>query len=318
MFRPAGDHAAGGNNVSFESARSAEARAARKLSMRDLPPSAPGQSGPIASDPSIVVSDVSYAFGVEGDPTRVVALSHTSLGVSTGEFVCLIGPSGCGKSTLLSIMGGLLKPQTGVVSIRNRPVDGPRPKELAFVFQESTLFPWRTVLDNIKVGLEFQGVKSKRERTERARAALDFVGLTGFAAHHPDQLSGGMKQRVSLARAISLETDILLMDEPFAALDEQTRMVLGEELSVLLTRTRKTIVFVTHSLSEAVFLADRVAVFTARPGSIKETIDIGEGHPRNPKFMVSDRFSGLRNDLYGLLRDEIMKTVNESGRALSA
>ena len=266
----------------------------------------------------IQVDNVSYAFGELGDHRRVVALRETFLNVNPGEFICLIGPSGCGKSTLLNIMGGLLMPQTGTVSVRGRPLDGPRPKDLAFIFQESTLFPWRTVLDNIKVGLEFQGVKSKKERTERSHAALAFVGLSEFAQHYPHQLSGGMKQRVALARALSLETDILLMDEPFAALDEQTRMVLGEELSVLLSRTKKTIAFVTHSLSEAVFLADRVAVFTARPGCIKEMISIGESHPRNPRFMVSDRFNSFRNDLYGLLREEIVKTVSETSRMASA
>ena len=258
---------------------------------------------------------MSHAFGLQNDRRRVLALRETSLEVKPSEFVCLIGPSGCGKTTLLNIMGGLVQPQIGTVLVRGGPMHAPRPHDVAFVFQESTLFSWRTVIDNVKVSLQFQGVRSERERTDRARAALEFVNLVDFADHYPDQLSGGMKQRVALARALSLETDILLMDEPFAALDEQTRMVLGEDLSVLLWRAKKTIVFVTHSLSEAVFLADRVAVFTARPGQIKNIIEINEGHPRKSAFMLSPRFHELRNGLYELLRDEIMKTVTDAQRS---
>jgi NitT/TauT family transport system ATP-binding protein len=159
----------------------------------------------------------------------------------------------------------------------------------------------------------FQGV-AKAEREARAQKSLEAVGLADFAHHYPAQLSGGMRQRAALARALSLETGILLMDEPFGALDEQTRMVLGEDLSVLLASTGKTIAFVTHSLGEAVFLADRVAVFSARPGTIKEIINIDEPHPRRPAFMTSEKFTGLRNRLYELLHDEIRKAVNETGR----
>src|SRR5690606_37794232 len=163
----------------------------------------------------------------------------------------------------------------------------------AFVFQESTLFPWLDVIDNIKTGLEFQGV-DRAQLEDRAIEALKVVGMLDFRNHLPRQLSGGMKQRVQLARALSLDTDIILMDEPFAALDEQTRMVLGEDISVLLARSHKTIVFVTHSLVEAVFLADRVATFTARPGRIKSIIEIDEPHPRSREFMTSEKLSVLR------------------------
>jgi NitT/TauT family transport system ATP-binding protein len=181
------------------------------------------------------------------------------------------------------------------------------------VFQDYALFPWSTVIENIRIGLEFQGV-AKHQRDERAWHSLGLVGLGEFAGHYPHQLSGGMRQRVAVARALSLQTDILLMDEPFGALDEQTRMVLGEELSTLLAKTGKTIVFVTHSLSEAVFLADRVVVMTARPGTIKEVIDIDEAHPRKPDFMTSDRFHSHRSQLYRLLRDEIVKAVDAIDR----
>jgi NitT/TauT family transport system ATP-binding protein len=180
------------------------------------------------------------------------------------------------------------------------------------VFQENALFPWNTVIENIMLGMMFQGV-AKSERGGRARRSLEAVGLRDFADHYPGQLSGGMRQRAALARALSLETPILLMDEPFGALDEQTRMILGEDLSVLLSRTDKTIVFVTHSLGEAVFLADRVAVFSARPGTIKQIISVDEPHPRKPEFMTSAKFTGLRNQLYGLLHDEIRKAILESG-----
>ena len=170
------------------------------------------------------------------------------------------------------------------------------------------MFPWNTILDNVKVALEFQGVP-EHERLGRAEEALEAVGLTEFRNHYPHQLSGGMKQRASLARALSLKTDIILMDEPFAALDEQTRLYLGEELSILLANSNKTIILVTHSLAEAVFLADRIAVMTARPAAIKAIIDVSEDHPRDPAFMASSRFADYRNGLYALLRAEIEKTV---------
>jgi NitT/TauT family transport system ATP-binding protein len=164
------------------------------------------------------------------------------------------------------------------------------------------------VVENIRLGMLFQGVP-KSEHEPRTRQSLEAVGLTEFASHYPGQLSGGMRQRAALARALSLQTGILLMDEPFGALDEQTRMILGEDLSVLLSRTEKTIVFVTHSLGEAAFLADRVAVFSARPGTIKKIISVDEPHPRKPEFVTSKKFTSLRNELYALLHDEIRKTV---------
>ncbi|HTH96914.1 MAG TPA: ABC transporter ATP-binding protein [Stellaceae bacterium] len=257
----------------------------------------------------IEVRSVSQSFGTAENP--IVALREASLSISKGELLCLIGPSGCGKSTLLNIMAGLARASAGEVLIDGMPVRGPVPKKMAFVFQENTLVPWRTALDNIRLGLAFQGAP-KAGREERARAALDLVGMSEFANHYPRQLSGGMKQRVQLARALALDTDIILMDEPFAALDEQTRMVLGEELSVLLAREGKTIVFVTHSLTEAVFLADRVAVFSARPGCIKAVIPVEESHPRPRSFMTSEKLTSLRNQLYEMLHDEVLATVRAS------
>jgi NitT/TauT family transport system ATP-binding protein len=267
----------------------------------------------ISAEAAIQVRNVSHQFGEEGETRHVQALMDTSLDVPRGELLCLIGPSGCGKSTLLNIMGGLFEPTTGTVTVGDKPVRGPMPHDIAFIFQENSLFPWNTIYENVMLGMMFQGVL-KSEREDRARRALEAVGLDEFAAHYPSQLSGGMRQRAALARALSLETQILLMDEPFGALDEQTRMVLGEDLSVLLSRSKKTIVFVTHSLGEAVFLADRVAVFSARPGTIKEVIEVDEPHPRKPEFMTAAKFHRLRDQLYGLLHDEIRKSMSQSAK----
>src|SRR3954454_9613801 len=265
----------------------------------------------MAAEPAIRIRQVSHRFGEQGDARKVQALRDTSLDVSRGELICLIGPSGCGKSTLLNIMGGLMTPTAGHVEVLGTRVSGSMPRESAFLFQENPLFPWNTVMENVVLGMVFQGVP-RAAREMRACRAIEAVGLKEFAQHYPAQLSGGMRQHAALARALSLETGILLMDEPFGALDEQTRMILGEDLSVLLSRTDKTIVFVTHSLGEAVFLADRVAVFSARPGTIKQIISVDEPHPRKPEFVTSEKFNRLRNTLYGLLHDEIRKAVEQS------
>jgi NitT/TauT family transport system ATP-binding protein len=267
-----------------------------------------------SADIAVRIRNVSHQFGEEGEAHYVRALLDTTLDIARGELLCLIGPSGCGKSTLLNVIGGLLLPTTGSVHVGATPVRGPLPREIAFVFQENALFPWSTVIENVMLGMMFQGVP-RAAREERARKSLRAVGLADFATHYPGQLSGGMRQRAALARALSLETPVLLMDEPFGALDEQTRMILGEDLSVLLSRTEKTIVFVTHSLGEAVFLADRVAVFSARPGTIKEVISVDEPHPRKPEFVTTEKFAVLRNKLYTLLHDEIRKAVAESAYA---
>jgi NitT/TauT family transport system ATP-binding protein len=270
-----------------------------------------------AGDIAVRIKNVSHQFGEAGEAQYVRALLDTSLDIVRGELMCLIGPSGCGKSTLLNVVGGLMAPTGGTVEVAGKPVRGPMPHEIAFVFQENALFPWNTVMENVRLGMLFQGVP-KTEHETRAKKSLEAVGLADFANHYPSQLSGGMRQRAALARALSLETGILLMDEPFGALDEQTRMILGEDLSVLLARTEKTIVFVTHSLGEAVFLADRVAVFSARPGTIKKIIRVDEPHPRKPDFVTSEKFTALRNELYALLHDEIRKTVSESARGRGA
>ncbi len=264
----------------------------------------------MAAAPAISIRHVTQRYGGVDAQQGVLALDDVSLDVARGEFVCLLGPSGCGKSTLLNIVGGLFTATGGEVLVGGARVDGaPHPDEIAFVFQESTLFPWYTVIENFRIALKFQGAP-KAERDERAMAALRAVGMDGFARHYPTQLSIGMRQRVNMARGICVRTNILLMDEPFAALDEQSRMVLGEDLSTLLAETGKTIVFVTHSLAEAVFLSDRIAVMTARPGRIKTIVDVNEPHPRAPDFMLTPRFGAMRNDLFALLRDEIRQAMS--------
>jgi len=268
-----------------------------------------------AAAPAVAISaqHITQRFQGRNQQHSVLALDDLSLEVHQGEFLCLLGPSGCGKSTLLNIIGGMASPTAGEVRIGERAIVGPAPRDIAFVFQESTLLPWYTVLENFKVAAEFQNNAVGWE--ERARTTLRSVGMEGFAEHYPNQLSTGMRQRINLARGLFLDTPILLMDEPFAALDEQTRMVLGEDLSVLLARTGKTIVFVTHSLAEAVFLADRIVVMTARPGRIKAITLNPEPHPRSPDFMMTPGFGELRNELFTLLRDEIRHTVAEMREA---
>ncbi|MFZ9500086.1 MAG: ABC transporter ATP-binding protein [Beijerinckiaceae bacterium] len=264
----------------------------------------------------IKVDDVSHVFPPPDGGGEVVALENINVDIRRGEMVSLIGPSGCGKSTLLNVIGGMINPTSGRALIGEAPVRGPRPKEVAYIFQESALLPWATILDNIKVSLEFQKAP-RASRDQIARDALKAVGLDAFAASYPHQLSGGMKQRAALARALSLRTDVLLMDEPFAALDEQTRMIFSEDLSRLLANERKTILLVTHSLAEAVFLSDRIFVFTSRPGRIKAVLEVDEPHPRKPGFMTSARFNELRNQLYELLRDEVLAAIGKDRQGLA-
>jgi NitT/TauT family transport system ATP-binding protein len=270
-----------------------------------------------AAPAMITIDHVSMTFAGRDAAQTVQALDDVSLDIKKGEFVCLLGPSGCGKSTLLSIIGGMLKPSAGAVIIAGAPVTGARPNDIAFVFQESTLLPWYTVLENFRLALRFRGTEDAQWR-ERALHALSAVGMEQFANHYPKQLSVGMKQRINLARGLCVGTPVVLLDEPFAALDEQTRMVLGEDLSILLARTGKTIVFVTHSLAEAVFLADRIIIMTARPGKVKASINVPQPHPRSPDYMLTSEFGTIRNELYALLRDEIRTTVARMREARDA
>ncbi len=209
---------------------------------------------------------------------EIKALEDINLDVKPGEFLCIIGPSGCGKTTLLRMIAGLEYPTSGEIILDGKEVKGPS-SDRGMVFQEFSLFPWRTVLKNVEFGLQMRNIKSK-ERHAIAERYIELVGLRGFEKHYPYELSGGMKQRVAIARALATEPSILLMDEPFGSVDAQTRNILQEELLQIWKRTEKTILFVTHSVDEAVYLADRVVVMSARPGRIVECIAIDIERPR--------------------------------------
>ena len=230
----------------------------------------------------------------------VTALDGLDLAVPEGQFLCVLGPSGCGKSTLLFIAAGLEKATSGQVLLDGRPVVGPG-RDRGMLFQQFALFPWRTARQNIEFGLEVQG-RPKSERVEQTSRWLAMLHLSEFADAYPHQLSGGMQQRVAIARLLINEPEVLLMDEPFAALDAQTRAVLGEELVRVWQATRRTVLFVTHSVDEAIFLADRLIVMTRRPGRIKADLPIELPRPRDPG---SDEFNALRRSVTRLIRSEV-------------
>ncbi|MGP1357572.1 ABC transporter ATP-binding protein [Roseicyclus sp.] len=217
------------------------------------------------AEPILRVQDVGLVYG-----SSTVALDGANLDVPKGQLTALLGPSGCGKTTLLKIIAGLIEPTAGAVYVNGKPVEGPGP-DRALVFQDFALLPWATVLDNVAFGLRARGVPRK-EREETARHYINEVGLSGFEDKHPHELSGGMRQRAGLARALAVESDILMMDEPFSAVDEQMRRKLQEDLLDLLKIEKKTVIFVTHSIEEAVYLADQVAILTRRPGRVTKVI----------------------------------------------
>ncbi len=242
------------------------------------------------------------------EPDRFVALQDVSLTIEAGEFLTLVGPSGCGKSTLLDLIGGLSFPSAGTLTLDGVPIAGPG-LDRGIVFQQYALMPWRTTQANVEFGLESVRGLSRKQRTERARHYIDMVGLTGFEQHYPHELSGGMKQRVAIARALANEPSVLLMDEPFAALDAQTRELLQQELLRIWQATGKTVVFITHGIDEAVYLGQRVAVMTSRPGRIKEIVridapkaDRGDEDVRSTPAFVRDRHA-----IWSLLHDEVAR-----------
>jgi len=258
----------------------------------------------------LVIRGASKTFGSgeDGSPP-VKALEEVSLEIRTGEFVSIIGPSGCGKSTLLRIIGGLVPSHEGEIKIGTERIRGPH-RHVAMVFQEESTFPWRTTLGNVAFGLEMRGV-SKEERERKALKMIRLVGLSGFEGRYPSELSGGMKQRVAIARALVLEPKILLMDEPFGALDEQTRIILGEELLRIQDELGQTILFVTHNIHEAVQLSDRVVVMTARPGKTKAIFSISLPRPRDPSMIASEEFARLVGEIWSTLREESLKAFQE-------
>jgi NitT/TauT family transport system ATP-binding protein len=241
---------------------------------------------------------------------QVQAIDNISLEVHGGELFSIIGPSGCGKSTLLRIIGGLIPASDGDVTVGDEKVTEPHPW-IGMVFQEESTFPWRTTIGNVEFGLEMRGA-AQQERRGKAREMIRLVGLSGFEERYPSELSGGMKQRVAIARALVLEPKILLMDEPFGALDEQTRIILGEELLRIRDQLKQTIILVTHNINESVQLSDRVMVMTARPGRVKEVVPIDLPHPRDSTIIASDRFGKLVAQVWGALREESIKSFKQT------
>src|SRR3954454_20018310 len=256
----------------------------------------------------IVIEGVSHTYRPpHGRP--VLALEDVSLDVRQREFVALLGPSGCGKSTLLYLIGGFLPTETGKILVDGKPVAGPGP-DRGIVFQNFALFPWKTVRANILYGLERQGMP-RREREQRAQAFIDLVGLRGFEDSYPSQLSGGMKQRTALARTLVFDPEILLMDEPFGALDAQTRSLMQAELMGIWQRTPKTVIFVTHDVQEAVYLADRVAVMSARPGRLKAVVET-KFHKNDPAIFKAKEFVDKVDEIWNLVRIEAIKAQEKS------
>jgi NitT/TauT family transport system ATP-binding protein len=253
---------------------------------------------------TITFDNVGKVFRARG--AAVTALDGITFDVPAGEFLALVGPSGCGKSTLLDLLGGLATPTSGRILVDGNPVSGPG-LDRGVVFQQYALLPWRTALGNVEFGLEAKGLP-RRHRAARAREFLHLVGLHGFADRYPHELSGGMKQRVAIARSLAFDPDILLMDEPFAALDAQTRDSLQDELLRIWQQTGKTIVFITHGIEEAVYLGQRVAVMTSRPGRIKQIVEIPITDRVATEDLRSDpEFVRYRHQIWSLLRDEVTR-----------
>src|SRR5690349_21604804 len=239
---------------------------------------------------------------------EVIAVDDLSLAVADREFVSIVGPSGCGKSTLLRVVAGLVEPSSGEVLINGRRVDGPG-ADRGMVFQSYTLFPWLTVQGNVEFGSRLKAMPAA-ERTSVAREYIEMVGLAGFEHHYPKELSGGMMQRVAIARALANDPDVLLMDEPFGALDAQTRIIMQELLVTLWQRTPKTIIFITHDIDEAIFLSQRVYMITARPGRIKQTLDVNLPHPRDLAVLTSPEFAAMKRAVLDSIKEEGMKALN--------
>jgi NitT/TauT family transport system ATP-binding protein len=242
---------------------------------------------------------------------RFTALRDVSLRIEGGKFLSIVGASGCGKTTLLRIVDGLVKPTRGQVWADGRLVTEPGP-DRGFVFQQDALFPWRTVLDNIVFGLEVQG-KPRRAARARADDLVRLVGLTGFEQHFPHELSGGMRQRANLARALTIDPDILLMDEPFAALDAQTRELMQSELLRIWRSNRKTVLFVTHQIDEAVYLSDQVVVMTSRPGQIKAVLEVAIPRPRDLSVKRTPHFLELVDEIWKMIEEEVKAAMRITG-----
>jgi NitT/TauT family transport system ATP-binding protein len=251
----------------------------------------------------LAIEHLTKRYYLEREERDVLALSDVSLSVADGEFMAIVGPSGCGKTTLLNIVAGLLPYETGSVSIDGRRVAGPG-VDRAVVFQQASLLPWRTVTGNVRYGMEMQGRFDRAAMAQRSDYFIKLVGLSGFERHYPSELSGGMQQRVNLARATAADPLVLLMDEPFAALDAQTRELMQAELLKIWAADHKTVVFITHQINEAVYLADRVAVLSPRPGRVKAVVAIPFERPRPLSLKREPRFLEMEDAIWRLVEEE--------------
>jgi NitT/TauT family transport system ATP-binding protein len=255
----------------------------------------------------LVVDNVVKRFETPDGP--IVAVDHVSFTVAPGEFLAVIGPSGCGKSTLFNTIGGLIDGYDGSITVAGETVSGPH-AAIGMVFQEESTFPWRTVIENVAFPLEIAGVKKSR-RIERAKHFTALVGLSGFENRYPAELSGGMRQRVAIARTLASEPKILLMDEPFAALDEQTRLLLGDKVLQIQQQLRQTTLLITHNITEAVQLSDRILVMTYRPGRVKRIVDIKLPRPRSSDIVSSETFGRYVAQIWSDLREEASRGMHD-------
>ncbi|MFB3122401.1 MAG: ABC transporter ATP-binding protein [Candidatus Binatia bacterium] len=260
-----------------------------------------------SSGSKLIVRNLTKAFRRQRDNRVIKVFDGISLDVHPSEFVCLVGPSGCGKTTLLRILNGLIPYDSGEIFLDGNSVIKPG-VDKGFVFQDSSLLPWRTVTDNVILGLEIQGADKKVAR-ERAQKFIDLVGLKGFETHYPYELSGGMQQRVNLARALIVDPEILLMDEPFASLDAQTREIMQSELLKMWVQAKKTVIFVTHQIEEAIYLADRVVVFSARPTKIREIVKIQISRPRPLSVKRTKDFLDYTDQIWEIIQEEVLKSM---------
>src|SRR5262245_60089040 len=260
-----------------------------------------------SSDAILVADDIAVRFETPEGP--ITAVDNVSFYVRPGEFLSVIGPSGCGKSTLFNVIGGLLNSHDGVVTVASETISGPH-KAIGMVFQEESTFPWRTVTDNVAFPLELVGM-SKQKRVERARHFISLVGLDGFENRYPGELSGGMRQRVSLARTLASEPKILLMDEPFAALAEQPRLLLGDKVLQIQQQLKQTTLLITHNITEAVQMSDRILVMTYRPGKVKRIVDIDLPRPRTSEIVGSEAFGRYVAEIWNDLREEANRGLSD-------
>ena len=256
--------------------------------------------------PAVAVRRASVVYPAADAPVH--ALSEVSLDIAPGEFVSVVGPTGCGKSTLLNVAAGLLEPSSGTVRVFGEPLAGIN-RRAGYMFQTEALMPWRSALANVTAGLEFRGEDPESAR-RKGEAWLERVGLAGFGDRYPHQLSGGMRKRVSLAQMLILDPQILLMDEPFAALDAQTREHMQEELLRIWSAAQKTVLFITHQIDEAIFLSDRVIVFSARPGRVRDEIAVDMERPRSLKLKRDARFHALEDRIWGLIHEPLSPSVS--------